>query len=55
MTPQDPTASPSGFVFCAKCIYPVVAQTGRCPATQQPVLVPELRRLYETSRPAAPV
>ena len=54
MAPQDPTASPSGFVFCAKCIYPAVAQTGRCPATHQPLLVAELRRLYETSRPAAP-
>ena len=53
MAPQDPTASPSGFVFCAKCIYPAVAQTGQCPATRQPVHVAELRRLYETSRPGA--
>ena len=51
MAPQDPTASPSGFVFCAKCIYPAVAQTGQCPASRQPVHVAELRRLYETSRP----
>ena len=54
MAPQDPTASPSGFVFCAKCIYPAVSQTGRCPATHQPLRVAELRRLYETSRPAVP-
>tara|TARA_B110001452_G_scaffold21960_1_gene17594 strand:- start:51 stop:1058 length:1008 start_codon:yes stop_codon:yes gene_type:complete len=52
MVAQDPIASPSGFVFCEKCIYPAVARTGRCPVTDQPLRVPELRRLYETSRPA---
>ena len=52
MVAIDPIASPSGFVFCEKCIYPAVARTGRCPVTNQPLRASELRRLYETSRPA---
>eukprot|EP00967_Tisochrysis_lutea_P043296 scaffold52289_cov35-Tisochrysis_lutea.AAC.3 len=49
---EEPTASPSGYVFCSRCITRAVMRDGRCPVTDMPVTLPELLRLYETSRPA---
>ena len=46
-----PTATPSGYVFCEKCITPAVRRDGKCQVTQLPATVPELLRLYETSLP----
>ena len=56
MSPMEqPTAAPSGYVFCAKCITRAVRRHGRCPLTHAPATLPSLVRLYETSRaPPAP-
>jgi hypothetical protein len=51
MVPHEPTASPSGYVLCARCVVPAVEKHGRCPLAQTPATPPELLRLYETSRP----
>ena len=49
--PREPTASPSGYVFCASCLRAAMARDRRCPVTGQPMRPEQLRRLYETSRP----
>ena len=51
--PVEPTASPSGYVFCAGCIYDAVARDGCCPLTKEPTDASRLYRLYETSRAGA--
>ena len=52
MRPHEPTCAPSGYVFCARCVYPAVRELGRCPVSGLPADEAGLRRLYETSRPA---
>ena len=49
MAPREPTAAPSGFVFCASCARDAVARDGRCPLSGMPMELAQLRRLYETS------
>jgi peroxin-12 len=48
---EQPTVAPSGFVFCGRCITAAVRRDGRCPVTGMLAGLPELLRLYETSRP----
>lgn len=47
---EQPTVAPSGFVFCGRCITSAVRRDGRCPLTGMQAGLPELLRLYETSR-----
>ncbi len=49
---EKPTASPSGFVFCAKCISQAIRRDGRCPLTREPATPDQLLRLFETTRPS---
>jgi hypothetical protein len=44
----NPTACPSGFVFCFACVHPYVAEHARCPVTLQPCDVGQLRRIFES-------
>ena len=53
MLPHEPTAAPSGFVFCAACANAAIRRNGRCPVTGMPMRPEDLRRLFETSRPPA--
>ena len=53
--PNDPTATPSGFIFCAACVQDAVARDGACPLSGMPMTLPELCRVYETSRAPAPL
>ncbi|CAG8536999.1 523_t:CDS:2 [Paraglomus brasilianum] len=43
---KNPTALPSGYVFCYSCIYPYVEEHGKCPVTLIKVDIEELRRVY---------
>ena len=51
IVPRDPTAAPSGYVYCAACARSAARRDARCPVTGTPMHESELRRLYETSRP----
>lgn len=51
MVPREPTAAPSGYVYCASCALGAARRFQRCPVSGQPMKVEDLRRLYETSRP----
>ena len=51
MVPREPTAAPSGYVYCASCALGAARRHQRCPVSGQPMQPEELRRLYETSRP----
>ena len=53
MLPRDPTAAPSGYVFCASCAKMAATRDGRCPVTGMPMRADTLRRIYETSAPPA--
>ena len=44
---MHPTASPSGFVFCYKCLLQHVKDTGKCPVTGRDCRETQLLRLYE--------
>ena len=39
------TLLPSGYVFCFRCIHPVVESSGTCPVTLQPVSIWQLRKV----------
>ena len=53
MVPREPTVAPSGYVFCASCALGAARREAKCPVSGQMMKVEDLRRLYETSRPAA--
>ena len=53
MQPREPTAAPSGFVFCAACAMQAVRREGCCPLTGMHVRPQDLIRLYETSQAQA--
>ena len=44
-TLANPTALPSGYVFCYRCIYDHTQKQGKCPVTLQPVRVWQLRKV----------
>jgi peroxin-12 len=41
----NPTALPSGYVFCYRCAHAHVAAHGMCPVTRVPASVRELRKV----------
>ena len=49
--PVNPTAAPSGFVYCSECIQEAVARDGVCPLSNIRTTPEELCAIYETSRP----
>jgi hypothetical protein len=42
---KNPTALPSGYVFCYRCAYERVRAEGTCPVTLTPVRVWQLRKV----------
>ena len=46
---EKPTAAPSGFVFCGRCILSEVRRERKCPLTNLPTTPAELVRLYENT------
>ena len=54
MPPREPTAAPSGYVYCAACVREAFRRDGRCPVSGLPMRSEdELVRLFETSRAPA--
>ena len=51
MPPVEPTAAPSGYVYCSRCAHAAVRRDARCPVSGMPMQATDLRRLYETSLP----
>jgi hypothetical protein len=45
----NPTAAPSGFVFCYRCILLHVRNEGQCPITKMPASESDIVRLYESN------
>ena len=42
---QNATATPSGYVFCYRCIYAHVEKLAKCPVTLVPVQISQLRKV----------
>ncbi|KAI9188363.1 ubiquitin-protein ligase peroxin 12 [Blastocladiella emersonii ATCC 22665] len=42
----NPTATPTGYVFCYACVHRAVEERGECPVTKRAVRVDELRRMF---------
>ena len=51
MIPREPTAAPSGYVYCGACARAALKRDGRCPVSGLPMRAEELVRIFETSRP----
>jgi peroxin-12 len=45
----NPTASPSGFVFCYACIHEHLESDGTCPVSGLACSIADLRKLYEST------
>ncbi|CAG8823898.1 22266_t:CDS:2, partial [Racocetra persica] len=46
---MNPTAIPSGYVFCYTCIFHYVEEFNRCPITLIKIGTDELRKVYNST------
>ncbi|ORZ33878.1 Pex12 amino terminal region-domain-containing protein [Catenaria anguillulae PL171] len=44
----NPTALPTGYVYCYPCVFRVVDETGACPVTLRAVKLEQLRRIFQS-------
>jgi len=44
---ETPACSPSGFVFCYRCIFNHIQNNGKCPVTLLPCQIGQIRKIFD--------